>query len=85
MLEELYAKIKINDLEIIFCNSQLFKVKNKRYIFYNNNYFISDNLFKNNSFLIKNNKQYFFNLFIWWPWDKFFKKKYIENIYIYYK
>jgi len=73
MLEELYAKIKVNDLEIIICNSQLFKNKNNKYIFYNNYDFFSDNLFKNNSFLIQNNKH--FNLFNWWPWDKFLKKK----------
>ncbi len=80
MLEELYSKIKGNDLEIIICNSQLFKIKNKRYIFYNNNYYFSDNLIKNYSFLVQNIKQYFLNLFIWWPWDKLFKKHYIENI-----
>ena len=80
MLEELYAKLKGNDLEILICNSQVFEVKNKSYIFYNNNYYFSDNLIKNNSFLVSNIKQYFLNSFIWWPWDKLFKKKYIENI-----
>ena len=80
MIEELYAKIKGNDLEMIICNSQLFKVKNNKYIFYNVDYFCPDYLLKNNSFSFLNIKNYFFNLFIWWPWDKLFKKKYIENI-----
>ena len=80
MIEELYAKIKGNDLDIIICKSQLFKVENKRYIFYNEDYLFPDYFFKNNSFSFLNIKKYYFNLFIWWPWDKLFKKKYIENI-----
>ena len=74
MLEELYAKIKQNDNEIVFCNSQNFIVKENKKIFHKKNYLISDKILKIKSFLSKDIKKDFFNLFIWWPWDKLFKK-----------
>jgi glycosyltransferase involved in cell wall biosynthesis len=80
MLEELYAKIKQNDNEIVICNSQNFIVKENKKIFHRKNYLISDKILKIKSFSSKDIKKDFFNLFIWWPWDKLFKKKYIDNL-----
>ncbi len=80
MLEELYAKIKQNDNEIVICNSQNFIVKENKKIFYRKNYLISDKILKIKSFSSKDIKKDFFNLFIWWPWDKLFKKIYIEKL-----
>ena len=80
MLEELYAKIKQNDNEIVICNSQNFMVKENKKIFYRKNYLISDKILKIKSFSSKDIKKDFFNLFIWWPWDKLFKKIYIEKL-----
>ena len=80
MLEELYAKIKQNDNEVVICNSQNFIMKDNKKIFYRKNYLILDEILKNKSFSSRDIKKDFFNLFIWWPWDKLFKKKYIENL-----
>ena len=78
MLEELYAKIKQNDNEVVICNSQNFIMKDNKKIFYRKNYLISDEILKNKSFSSMDIKKDY--LFIWWPWDKLFKKKYIEKL-----
>ena len=82
MLEELYAKIKGNNLEIVICNSQNFYIYNNKTIFYKKNYSFSKKqlMIINKKFSSLNIKENFFNTFIWWPWDKIFKKKYIENL-----
>jgi glycosyltransferase involved in cell wall biosynthesis len=41
MLEELYAQIKGNNLEIVICNSQNFYIFNNKTIFYKKNYSFS--------------------------------------------
>ena len=78
MLEELYLKIKNNDLEIVICNSINFENNNwkkKKIIkkFY-------DDILYNETFSSFDIFNDFFNKFIWWPWDKIYKKKYIENL-----
>ncbi len=82
MLEELYAQIKGNNLEIVICNSQNFYIFNNKTIFYKKNYSFSKKklMIINKKFSSLNIKENFFNTFIWWPWDKIFKKKYIENL-----
>ena len=50
MLEELYAKIKQNDNDIVICNSQNFIVKENKKIFHRKNYLISDKILKIKSF-----------------------------------
>ena len=84
MLENLYTKIKEKDAEIVVCNSINFKTEknNSKKFFKRKNYLISNKKIKNknqifSSFDIKKD---FFNLFVWWPWDKLLKKKYIENL-----
>jgi len=80
MLEELYIKIKENNSQIVICNSQNFEIKKYGKKFYKKNYLINDEKLKNKTFSSLEIKKDFFNLFIWWPWDKLFKKKYIENL-----
>ena len=87
MLEELYAKIKGNNLEIVICNSKNFYTFNNKKIFYNKKYSFSEkqNMLFNKMFSSLNIKKDFFNTFIWWPWDKIFKKKFIENLGIHFQ
>ena len=82
MLEELYAKIKGNNLEIVICNSNSFDTLNNKKIFYGKRYSFSDEqmMILNKNFSSLNIKKDFFDLFVWWPWDKIFKKKFIENL-----
>ena len=80
MLEELYIKIKENDSDVVVCNSQNFEIKKRRKKFYEKNYLIKDEIIKQKTFSSLDIKKDFFNLFIWWPWDKIFKRKYIENL-----
>ena len=82
MLEELYAKIKGNNLEIVICNSNSFDTLNNKKIFYGKRYSFSDEqmMILNKNFSSLNIEKDFFDLFIWWPWDKIFKKKFIENL-----
>ena len=85
MLEELYIKIKENDSDVVVCNSQNFEIKKKRKKFYEKNYLTNDEIIKQKTFSSLDIKKDFFNLFIWWPWDKIFKKKYIKNLGIEYQ
>ena len=87
MLEELYAQIKGNNLEIVICNSQNFYIFNNKTIFYKKNYSFSKKklMIINKNFSSLNIKENFFNTFIWWPWDKIFKKDFIENLEIDFK
>ena len=85
MLEELYIKIKENDSDVVICNSQNFEKKKWWKKFYEKNYMISNNIIKQKTFSSLDIEKDFFNLFIWWPWDKLFKRKYIENLGIEYQ
>ena len=88
MLEELYAKIKENNLEIIICNSINFKILNDKKIFneHKNYIFSKDQIFFfEQTFSSQNIDKFFFEIFIWWPWDKIFKKDFIENLEIDFK
>ena len=85
MLEELYIKIKEKDSDIVICNSQNFETKKWWKKFYEKNYLINDNIIKQKTFSSLDIEKDFFNLFIWWPWDKLFKRKYIENLGIEYQ
>ena len=53
-----------------------FIVKENKKFFHRKNYLILDKILKIKSFSSKDIKKDFFNLFIWWTWDKLFKKKY---------
>jgi glycosyltransferase involved in cell wall biosynthesis len=85
MLEELYIKIKENESDVVICNSQNFEKKKWWKKFYEKNYLINDNIIKQKTFSSLDIEKDFFNLFIWWPWDKLFKRKYIENLGIEYQ
>ena len=85
MLEELFIKIKENDSDVVICNSQNFEKKKWWKKFYEKNYLINDNIIKQKTFSSLDIEKDFFNLFIWWPWDKLFKRKYIENLGIEYQ
>ena len=78
MLEELYIKIKNNDLEIVICNSIDFEDKNWKKKRVEKKFY--DDILWNETFSSLDLYKDFFNKFIWWPWDKIFKKKYILNL-----
>ena len=87
MVEELFARIHAYNNEIVICNSNNFIIENGKKIYNKNkNYYIPNNIVNNktifSSFDIKKD---FFNLFIWWPWDKIFKKDFIKNLGIEYQ
>ena len=86
MIEDMYANIKNYDSEIVVCNSNNFEIKNENEkIFYKKNYIFFDDKIINKTFQSLDVKKDFFNLFIWWPWDKLFNKKYIKNLGIEYQ
>ena len=76
MLEELFMTIIINNVDVVICNSKNFNSENNSF---EKNYNISKKKI-NKTFSSFDIKKDFFNLFIWWPWDKIFKKKFIENL-----
>ena len=76
MLEELFITFITNNVDIVICNSINFNSENK---LFTKNYLISNKKI-NKTFSSFDIKKDFFNLFIWWPWDKIFKKKFIENL-----
>ena len=76
MLEELFITIITNNVDIVICNSINFNSEN---FLFEKNYIISNEKI-NKSFSSFEIKKDFFNLFIWWPWDKIFKKKFIDNL-----
>ena len=80
MLEELYAKIKGNNLEIVIFNSKNFITSYDENIFDNKNYIFSEkkNFFEQ-TFSSQNIEKYF-SILLWWPWDKIFKKDFIINL-----
>jgi glycosyltransferase involved in cell wall biosynthesis len=80
MLEELYIKIKENDSDVVICNSQNFQVKKWWKKFYEKNYIIKDEIINQTTFSSLDIKRDFFNLFIWWPWDKMYKRRYIKSL-----
>ena len=71
MLENLYTKIKKKMLKLLFVIQLILKHKIN---------IISNKKIKNHYFSSFDIKKDFFILFVWWPWDKLFKKKYIENL-----
>ena len=85
MIEELYIKIKENDSDVAICNSQNFEIKKRGKKFFEKNYLINNEIVKQKTFSSLDIKKDFFNLFIWWPWDKIYKKKYIKNLGIEYQ
>ena len=80
MLEELYIKIKENDSDVVICNSQNFEVKKWWKKYYEKNYIIKDEIINQTTFSSLDIKRDFFNLFIWWPWDKMYKRRYIKSL-----
>ena len=82
MLEELYIKIKGKDLDIVIFNSKNFYTLNNKKIFEEKKYDFSDDILMiiNKTFSSLDIKKNFFELFVWWPWDKILKKKFIEKL-----
>ncbi len=85
MIEDMYVNIKNNDSDIVICNSNNFVKNGNEKIFYKANYAILDDKIMNKTFQSMDVKNDFFNLFIWWPWDKLFNKKFIKNLGIEYQ
>ena len=86
MIEQLFANIYGYKNEIVMCNSNiLFHDNEKQIIIENKNYFNSEDILNKKSFSILDIKQDFFNLFIWWPLNKIFKRDFIEVLSIEYQ
>ena len=85
MIEDMYVNIKNNDSDIVVCNSNNFVKNGNEKIFYKANYVFLDDKIMNKTFQSMDVKKDFFNLFIWWPWDKLFNKKFIKNLGIEYQ
>ncbi len=80
MLEEFYAKIKGNNVDVVICNSTNFKIKkNNIILYYNLNYKKYYDILKNKSFSSFDIKTDFLNIFIPGISNKIFKKKFIEK------
>ena len=84
MIEKLFAKIYGNNNEIVLYNSNNLFFHNYKGV-QNKNFFISKEVLNKKSFSFLNIKEEFFNLFIWWPWDKIFKKAFIKDLNINYQ
>lgn len=79
MLEKLYKKAEKYDLDVVVCGSDKFisnvnfSIANpgaiKKYLLPQLEVFSSVDVEKN-----------FFMLFIWWPWDKLFKREYVNGL-----
>ena len=80
MIEELFAKIKGNDDEIVICNSNEFKNENGTIIITKKKYFNFDNNLKKKTFSFFDIKKDFFYFLFFFPFDKIFKKKFIEDL-----
>jgi len=79
MIEELFAKIKGNDAEIVICNSIEFKNENKNIkLNKDKKIFNFDNNLKKKTFSIFDLKRDFFNLLLFWPFDKIKKKNLLK-------
>jgi glycosyltransferase involved in cell wall biosynthesis len=78
MLEEIFINIKVKQDEILICNSNQIELKKKKknIIKFKN---ISDNLL-NKSFSILNISKNFFDIFVFWPLDKIYKKEFLVNL-----
>ena len=79
MLQEMYVTAKKDDLDVIVCRVDAFDDKTGES--------------RNFSWTIKEKKlpnvkpfsgldvqKDFFSIFVWWPWDKLFKKSYIDKL-----
>ena len=81
MIEELFLKIIQNDDEIVIFNSNEFEIeKNGKKIIREKNFQNFEKKFKNNTFTIFDMKKDSFNLLFLYPFDKIFKKNFIENL-----
>ena len=85
MIEQLFAKIYGNNNEIVICNSKILTDNKEKIIIENKNYFNSEVILNKKSFSIFDIKKDIFNLFIWWPLNKIFKKDFIEDLSIEYE
>lgn len=79
MVEKLYVKAKGTDSDVVICRSDRFDNKTKKITpcqWTIKNYLLP----KKSIFKSTDVKKDFFNAFIWWPWDKIYKKSYIDNL-----
>jgi len=80
MIEELYTNIKTNNVEIVICNSNDIEIENGKKKIIREKNLNFDIKLKKNIFSIFDIKKDSFNFFFLWPFDKIFKKEFIERL-----
>lgn len=80
LLERLYMAIKGTEAEVVVCRSDRFDHRGRE--FTPCPWTIKADLLPSGtkSFCSTEVKKDFFNLFIWWPWDKIYKKSHIDSL-----
>ena len=84
MLEKLYVEIEATDSDIVVCRSDRYHQKTKKYIACP--WTIRSSLLpKYKPFASTDVKSDFFKTFVWWPWDKLYRKSFIDRLGIQYQ
>ena len=79
MLEKLYYQAIKENLDIAVCRADLYKEETNEFI--TANWTIHDNLIpEQRPFSSLDVEKNFFMTFVFWPWDKLYKKSYIEEL-----
>lgn len=79
MLEKLYAKASSLDLDVTVCRCERFATDSGKKTKYP--WSIRENLLPGKEvFAADEIKKNFFMAFIWWPWDKLYKKSYVQKL-----
>ena len=79
MLEKLYCKAILENLDIVVCRVDLYDEKDKE--IKDAQWTIHDNLMpEKRPFKSVDVEKNFFMTFVFWPWDKLYKKEYIDNL-----
>lgn len=79
MLEKLYAEAQKYNCDVTVCRSDRMDSNTKEIT--ECRWTIKEKLLPNHQpFTAKDVKQEFFNTFVWWSWDKLYKKSFIDNL-----
>ncbi len=84
LLEKLYVEIEATDSDIVVCRSDRYHQKTKKYIACP--WTIRNSLLpQHKPFSGTEIKKDFFKTFVWWPWDKLYRKSFVERLSIQYQ
>ena len=84
MLETMVTDIENNNSDVVVCRSDCFDTESKKVT--PMPWSIREDLLPPKTvFNSKDIYKDFFELFVWWPWDKLFRKSFIDSLKIYYQ